>query len=156
MIPKKQFMEAAIAEALKSKKLGDYAVGCVLVRNDEIIARSGNRTHLDNDPTHHAEMIVIRQAAKELKSKNLSGCTIYVTHEPCPMCSAATYWARISEIVFGSTIRDMTSFRKRNGNDRWKWRTIGIGPHRILARVDAPPVIVGSFMRKECNELFHS
>jgi tRNA(Arg) A34 adenosine deaminase TadA len=70
-------MRAAIAAAKESSEQGDYAVGSAIVLDNQVIAASGNRTHLDTDPTQHAEMIVIRAAAKALGKKNLSGCILY-------------------------------------------------------------------------------
>jgi tRNA(adenine34) deaminase len=156
MTPDKRFMTAAIAEALKSKAAGDYAVGSVIVCDNKVVARAGNRTQLDNDPTNHAEMIAIREAAKQLGTKNLSSCVIYSTHEPCPMCAAAIYWARISGIVFGAKVEDMTEFRKTHANERWKWRTIELKAREILEKVESRPFIVEEFMRDECLRLFHS
>ena len=87
--PEKRLMQAAIEEAVKARKSGDYAIGAVIVKDGEIIARSPNRTKTDQDPTQHAELSVIREATKVIGHRHLHECIMYTTHEPCPMCSAA-------------------------------------------------------------------
>ncbi|MCU4157091.1 nucleoside deaminase [Carboxylicivirga sp. A043] len=102
----KEFMKEAIRLSCENIKTGGGPFGAVVVRNNEIIARGVNRVTRDNDPTAHAEVNAIREAAKALNSFNLSGCVIYSSCEPCPMCLAAIYWARISRIYYGNTKQD--------------------------------------------------
>ena len=78
------------------------SVGAVIVRGDEILARSSNRTVRDQDPTAHAEMLAIRTAAAALGTWHLGGCTLYVTLEPCAMCAGAIVLARLDRVVFGA------------------------------------------------------
>ena len=80
--------------------------GCVIVKNGEIIGRGNNRVTSSNDPTAHAEMIAIRDACKTLRDFQLSGCVIYSSCEPCPMCLGAIYWARPDRIVFSAQRED--------------------------------------------------
>ncbi len=96
------FMEEALAEAEKAAAMGEVPVGAVIVQNDQIIARGHNRTETDRDPTAHAEMIAIRQAAKTLGGWRLPDCTMYVTLEPCSMCAGAIVWSRIERLVIGT------------------------------------------------------
>src|SRR5689334_3153979 len=96
------FMDLALDEARSASKRGEVPVGCVLVRANEVIARAGNRTLADRDPTAHAEIIAIRQAAGRLGSERLDGCDLYVTLEPCAMCAAALSFARIRRLYFGA------------------------------------------------------
>ena len=77
-------------------------VGCVIVREGQVVTRAGNRTLADKDPTAHAELLAIRQAAAALGSERLTGCDLYVTLEPCAMCAAAISFARIRRLYFGA------------------------------------------------------
>jgi tRNA(adenine34) deaminase len=96
------FMEMALEEARAAGERGEVPVGCVLVRGGEIIARAGNRTVADRDPTAHAEMIAIRDAAHALGSERLEDCDVYVTLEPCAMCAGALSFARIRRLYYGA------------------------------------------------------
>jgi tRNA(adenine34) deaminase len=97
------FMDAAMEEARAAGQRGEVPVGCVVVRGEAIIARAGNRTLEDKDPTAHAEMLAIRAAANSLGSERLTDCDLYVTLEPCAMCAAAISFARIRRLYFGAT-----------------------------------------------------
>jgi len=96
------FMDMALEQARGAGRRDEVPVGCVLVRGEEVIARAGNRTLADRDPTAHAEMIAIRDAARRLGSERLDGCDVYVTLEPCAMCAAALSFARIRRLYYGA------------------------------------------------------
>jgi len=97
-------MAAALAEAEAAAARGEVPVGAVIVAPDgEIIARAGNRTRELNDPSAHAEMLVIRAACEAAKSERLPACDLYVTLEPCAMCAAAISFARIHRLYFGAS-----------------------------------------------------
>ena len=102
----KKFMREAIRLASESVENGGGPFGAVIVKDGEIIAGSSNSVTIDQDPTAHAEVNTIRQACKKLGTFDLSGCTIYTSCEPCPMCLGAIYWARISRIFYGNTRKD--------------------------------------------------
>jgi tRNA(adenine34) deaminase len=95
-------METALDEARAAAARGEVPVGCVIVRNGEVLARAGNRTLADRDPTGHAEVIAIRAAAQILGSERLIDCDLYVTLEPCTMCAAAISLARVRRLYFGA------------------------------------------------------
>jgi tRNA(adenine34) deaminase len=97
------FMDLALKEAEKAGKAGEVPVGCVIVRGGEVIAAAGNRTLTDRDPTAHAEVLAIRQAAKAVGSERLGDCDLYVTLEPCTMCAGAISFARIRSLYYGAT-----------------------------------------------------
>ncbi|MFG1347076.1 nucleoside deaminase [Xanthobacter autotrophicus DSM 431] len=97
------FMQMALNEARAAAERGEVPVGAVLVRGNEVIARDGNRTRELNDPTAHAEMLVVRAAGGRLKSERLTNCDLYVTLEPCAMCAAAISFARIRRLYFGAS-----------------------------------------------------
>lgn len=96
------FMDDALAEARDAEAAAEVPVGCVIVRDGAVLARAGNRTLRDRDPTAHAEMLVLRDGAARLGLKRLAGCDLYVTLEPCPMCAAAIGLARIHRLYFGA------------------------------------------------------
>jgi tRNA(adenine34) deaminase len=96
------FMELALEQARAAEAAGEVPVGCVIVRDGAVIARAGNRTLTDRDPTAHAESIAIRQAAAVLGSERLTDCDLYVTLEPCAMCAAAISFARIRRLYYGA------------------------------------------------------
>jgi len=96
------FMQIAIEEARAAGSRGEVPVGCAIVRGGEVIARAGNRTLIDKDPTAHAELLAIRAAAAALGSGRLTDCDLYVTLEPCAMCAAAMSFARIRRVYFGA------------------------------------------------------
>ncbi|MHB2021655.1 MAG: tRNA adenosine(34) deaminase TadA [Candidatus Xenobia bacterium] len=95
-------MREALAEAELARAAGEVPVGAVLVREGRIMSRGHNRRENDHDPTAHAELRVLRQAASRLGSWRLDGCTLYVTLEPCPMCAGALVMSRIERLVFGA------------------------------------------------------
>ncbi len=96
-------MDMALEEARAAAGRGEVPVGAVLVGADgTVLARAGNRTRELNDPTAHAEMLVIREAAAQLGSERLNGSDLYVTLEPCPMCAAAISFARIARLYYGA------------------------------------------------------
>jgi tRNA(adenine34) deaminase len=95
-------MDLALAEARAAAAAGEVPVGCVIVRGGEVIARARNRTIADHDPTAHAEMLAIRQAARALGTERLADCDIYVTLEPCAMCAGALAFARIRRLYYGA------------------------------------------------------
>jgi tRNA(adenine34) deaminase len=96
------FMDDALSEARAANEAGEVPVGCVIVRNGAVIARAQNRTLTDRDPTAHAEMLAIREAASALGSERLTDCDLYVTLEPCAMCAAALSFARIRRLYYGA------------------------------------------------------
>src|SRR4249920_3061979 len=96
------FMSVALEEARAAGARGEVPVGCVIVRDSKVIARAGNRTLADRDPTAHAELIAIRAAAALLGSERLTDCDLYVTLESCTMCAAAISFARIRRLYFGA------------------------------------------------------
>ena len=96
------FMQLALAEAKSSAETGEVPIGAVMIHAGAVLARSGNRTIRDNDPTAHAEIVVIREMAQIVHNYRLAGATLYVTIEPCAMCAGAIIQARISRVVYGA------------------------------------------------------
>lgn len=99
-------MRKAISLSEKSVESGGGPFGAVIVKDGKIVAQGSNCVTLNNDPTAHAEVSTIRKACKKLNTFDLSGCIIYTSCEPCPMCLSAIYWARIDKIYYGCTKKD--------------------------------------------------
>lgn len=97
-----ELMRAALAEARLAPAHGDVPIGSVVAREGEIVARAHNARERDGDPTAHAEILALRDAARTLGGWRLDGCTLYVTLEPCAMCSGALVLARIARLVYGA------------------------------------------------------
>ena len=97
------YMGLALDEARKAYDLGEIPIGAVLVMDDQVVAKGHNMREIWHDATAHAEMIVIREACQKLKRWRLTGATLYVTIEPCPMCAGALVMSRIDRLVYGSS-----------------------------------------------------
>ena len=118
------FMRRAIELSLENVKKGKGPFGAVITRKGEILAESCNQVTVLNDPTAHAEINVIRAAAQKLDTFDLSGCVLYSSCEPCPMCLGAIYWARIDKVFFANTASDA--------------RSIGFADSRIYEEISRP------------------
>ena len=135
-----RWMGVALDEARAARDAGEVPVGAVIVRAGAELGRSGNRTIRDQDPTAHAEAIVIRTAAAELESWRLEGCTLYVTLEPCAMCAGAIVLGRVDRVVFGA----------------WDERAGMAGSVADLLRhpkLNHRPEVLGGVRAAECAEL---
>jgi tRNA(Arg) A34 adenosine deaminase TadA len=115
------FMRRAIELSLENVKAGGGPFGAVIAKNGEILAESCNLVTRLKDPTAHAEINVIREAAQKLENFDLSGCVLYTSCEPCPMCLGAIYWAKIDKVVFANTTDDA---RKIDFNDAYIYEEI--------------------------------
>lgn len=98
------FMQLAIQNAREAIKAGQMPIGCVLVRDGQVMLAAHNTVWRDTDPSGHAEMNAVRNGARTLNTIALHGCSIFVTLEPCPMCTAACHWAKLDRIVYGAPI----------------------------------------------------
>ena len=105
----KKFMLRAIELSVSSASTDGGPFGCVIVKNNSIIAEGSNEVTKNNDPTAHGEIVAIRDACKKLNTFNLSGCDLYSSCEPCPMCLSAIYWSRIENIFYANTRIDAKS-----------------------------------------------
>ncbi|HEX3568841.1 MAG TPA: nucleoside deaminase [Candidatus Saccharimonadales bacterium] len=150
--PNEQYMRIAIEQATNSVKGGDYPVGAVIVKDDKIICKSETKTGRNCDPTAHAEVLAIREAASLLKTKELAGCVLYTTHEPCPMCAGAALFARVDGIVFGTSVKDSMVYAQENPGWRWKWVDISLA--YIVEKSNRKSLIYPGFLKEKCKALF--
>ena len=106
MNPKNNFMLRAIELSINSTNNDGGPFGCVVTKENKIIAEGSNKVTLSNDPTAHAEVVAIREACKKLNTFILTGCDLYTSCEPCPMCLSAIYWSHIDNIFYANTRDD--------------------------------------------------
>lgn len=136
-------MRQALAEAQQAFDEGEVPVGAVVVFEDRVIAAAHNQREALNDPTAHAEMVAITQAAEALGSWRLIGCTLYVTLEPCPMCAGAIVQARIPTVVYGTT--------DPKGGACHTLYQITSDP-----RLNHQAAVMGGVLRDECREILQT
>ena len=142
---KQEYMLLAIAKARKNfKSLAGGPFGACIVKDGKVLSVAGN-TVLKEDATCHAEINAIRQASRRLKSFDLSGCVVYSTTEPCPMCFSAIHWARIDTIVYGTSILDA----KKIG-----FFELSISCEKLNRLGSAKIKIIPGFLYEECLRLF--
>jgi len=140
----KEFMGNAIKIARKGFAKGNSPFGACIVKNGKVVAVAHNTVLEKHDSTNHAEINAIRKACKKLGTFDLSGCAIYSTTEPCPMCFSAIHWARIGAIVYGTNISDV----KKLG-----FSELTISCRTMKKQGKSKVKIKGDFMREECVEL---
>lgn len=143
--PHTPWMAEAIAQARKGISSGQSPFGAVIVKDGRVVARGHNEVWLRTDPTAHAEVVALQRAAAALQAIDLTGCDMYTTCEPCPMCASAAHWARVSRVFFGATIDDA--------------ETAGfhelILPAAEVYRIGKSPVVlVSGVLQRECAALF--
>ncbi len=141
---KSELMKRAIRLSDESVERGGGPFGAVVVRNGEIVGEGRNCVTLDCDPTAHAEVMAIRDAARRLGDFNLSGCEIYTSCEPCPMCLGAIYWARLDRIYYANTRKDAA---EAGFSDDFIYREIDLSP-------EARSIPSESFLRDEAIRIF--
>jgi tRNA(adenine34) deaminase len=141
--PAQRYMQAAIREAEAAAQRDEAPVGAVIVFEDKIIGRAHNQREMLNDPTAHAEMIALTQAASYLNTWRLHGCTVYVTLEPCPMCAGAMVLARVDRLVFGPA-------DPKAGACGSLYNIVQ--DNRLNHRIE----VVGGFMEQPCREILQS
>jgi guanine deaminase len=146
-MPSKEFMKLAIKKAREGIANGQTPFGACIVKAGEVIACEHNRVWQETDITAHAEIVAIRGACKKLGTIDLSGCEIYATTEPCPMCFSAIHWARIGKIIFGTGIQDAMDAG---------FSELSISDNEMKSRGKSPVKVVGNFMREENLELFRA
>lgn len=141
-----KYMQMAIKEAYKGINEGHGGpFGCVIVKDNKVIAKGHNEVLKNNDPTCHGEIMAIHKACKKLKTFDLSGCELYTTGEPCPMCLSAILWANISKVYYGCNIvdtenigfRDNVFYDFYNNNEKRKQFVMEIDREECLKLYDS-------------------
>ena len=133
-------MKEALKEAKKAELIDEVPIGCVIVKDDKIIARGHNQRETDQSPIGHAEIIAINKASKKLKSWRLEGCDIYVTLEPCIMCSGAIIQSRIRKVYYGA-------FDPKGG-------ALGSSINVLEAKnINHHPEVISGVMQEECSKI---
>lgn len=137
------YMRMALAEAQAAAAAGEVPVGAIIVCNDRVIAAAHNQRETLRDPTAHAEMIAITQAAESLDAWRLEGCTLYVTLEPCPMCAGAIVQSRVPRVVYGAIDPKAGAVESL---------------YQLLAdeRLNHRPDVTGSVLAEPCGEILTS
>ena len=141
---KRELMKRAIELSIGSVNGGGGPFGAVIAREGEIIAEASNSVTIDNDPTAHAEVNAIRRAARKLGSFDLSGCEIYTSCEPCPMCLGAIYWSHIDKIYYANTRKDAAEI---GFDDDFIYQEIALSLEKRRKPIE-------EFMRSEALEAF--
>ena len=141
------WMRVAIQAAEEAIAAGQTPFGACIVKAGQLIAAAHNRVWADTDATAHAEIVAIRQACRNLNSIDLSGCTIYSTCEPCPMCFSACHWARLDRIVYGT---DIESPRSIGFNE------LTISNEHMKQQGASPIQITPGVLREQCAQLFRT
>ena len=139
------FMRLAIEQAKESIRDGQSPFGAVIVKDGEVVCAVHNVVWATTDITAHAEVHALRCACAELDTIDLSGCTVYTTTEPCPMCFSAIHWARCDRIVFGTSIADAQAAG---------FSELEISNEQMKAQGGSPVEIEGGFLRGECQRIF--
>ena len=135
-----KYMKEAIKEAKKAQLIDEVPIGCVIVKDDKIIARGHNQRETKQSPIGHAEIIAINKASKKLKSWRLEGCDIYVTLEPCIMCSGAIIQSRIKKVYYGAS--DL------------KGGALGSSINVLEANnINHHPKVVSGILKEECSSI---
>ena len=137
-------MKRAIELSVESVNKGGGPFGCVIVKDEEIVAEGSNKVTTTNDPSAHGEIVAIREACKKLKNFSLSGCELYSNCEPCPMCLSAIYWARINKIYYANTRDDA---RKIDFDDSLIYS-------ELKKNIDERKIPMIQMMRKEALKAF--
>jgi tRNA(Arg) A34 adenosine deaminase TadA len=139
------YMRLAIEKTREGIAAGQSPFGSVIVQGGQVIAATHNTVWRDGDPTAHAEVNCIRQAARELKTIALRGCTLYSTTEPCPMCLSAIHWAKLERVVFGATIADAAAAG---------FHELYVAAKELANMGRSPLRVEDGLLRDECAALF--
>ncbi len=143
--PHPEFMRQALADVRAPwPAIEGGPFGACVVRGQEVLAVAHSTVLQDRDPTCHAEVNAIRRAARKLQSYDLSGCEIYSTTEPCPMCFAAIHWARLDRLIYGTSITEAA---------RLGFNEMPISNLQMQALSRSPVAIYAGFLREECRQL---
>jgi tRNA(Arg) A34 adenosine deaminase TadA len=140
-----RWMRRAIERARAGIGAGQSPFGAVVVRGDEEVGAGHNEVWMRTDPTAHAEVVAIGRAADAIRGIDLTGCVLYTTCEPCPMCASAIHWARLDRVVWGAAIADAAEAG---------FNELRLPARDVYAAGGSPVQIVEGVLRRQCAELF--
>jgi len=140
-----KFMRLAIEKTKAGIANGQSPFGCVIVKDGKVVAEAHNTVWRDTDPTAHAEVNAIRLAAKKLGTIDFTGCTLYTTCEPCPMCLTASHWARVDRVVYGAMIADA---------DKAGFNELTVSAERMVRDGGSSLKLDSGVLRSDCAALF--
>ena len=144
-MPREQFMRLAIEKAREGAAQGQWPYGACLVKGEDVISCVYNVTRVNLDPTGHAETHALRESCSQLNSLDLTGCDIYATCEPCPMCFTACHIAKVSSIIYGVNLDDAPNVAGRSQV---------IASNQMKELLGSPIQLIGGFLRTEALKLF--
>ena len=144
-MPREEFMRLAIEKAREGRTRGQWAYGACVVKHGRVVPCAHNKVRSSMDPTAHAEIQALRKGCIKLNSLDLTGCEIYATCEPCPMCFTACHLARVSTIVFGASLDDAANPSRRG---------LFITSSQMKESGNSPIQLIGGFLRDEAIRLF--
>lgn len=151
----KQVMNNCINLARDNAKNNQYPIAAIITDQDgRVLVTSLSSLREKNDPTNHPEIEAIRKATEMLESRVLTGCYLFTTLEPCPMCTAAAIWAKMQGIVFGAYQEDAVEFIRLNPNRRFSWRQICVKSKEIVNNGFPNLELYEGILREECKRLF--
>jgi tRNA(adenine34) deaminase len=140
--------------AREAADTGNYALGVLVVRDDEVLASATSQLIDGHDPSAHPEMVALRVAADAVKSRYLPGAYLVTTLEPCVMCTGAAIWAKLHGVVFGASQKDATRWSRRHPDERFTWRQIRISSQKVARKGEPRLDVMGGVLRDECLKVF--
>lgn len=149
--PSLKMMQDTIQVGRSAQEKGDYTIGSIIVRDDEVIASAHTQNTSQRFPLAHAEMLAIQQALEKIPS--LEGCVLYTTLEPCPMCTGAALWSRCDSIVFGANKDDIRAVYQELYGTLEGLNHIDVSCSEIVRKSTHPLVVHPNYCREECVEL---
>jgi len=153
--PRKEFMRKCVELAIEAAKLGHYPIASLVVDGSgNVISLQKNVLLSTTDPTAHPEILAIRKATRKKNSRYIEDCVLYTTLEPCPMCTSAAIWAKMSGIVFGANQQDALEYSEKHPSTVYTFRQILV-PSKLIVEHGTPKLkLYENFMREECVALF--
>jgi tRNA(adenine34) deaminase len=149
-----RWMAQCLDLAREAAQTGNYALGALVVRDEEVLATTNSRLIGGHDPSAHPEMVALRTAAQAVESRYLLGAYLVTTLEPCVMCTGAAIWAKVRGVVFGAFQEDAITWSRQHPDERFTWRQIRISSEEVARKGEPRLEVMGGVLRDECLKLF--
>jgi tRNA(adenine34) deaminase len=150
----RSWMAECVTLAQQAGRSGNYALGALVVRGNEVLSRSSSQLVHGHDPSAHPELVAIRSAAEAVGSRYLHGAFLVTTLEPCVMCTGAAIWAKMRGIVFGASQADALDWARRHPDPLFTWRQIRLRCQTVVDHGEPRLAVLGGVRRAECLALF--